>query len=211
MAYIDWRVRGPEIAMCNCAWGCPCQFNGLPTHGDCRAAVAMRIEEGWFGETRLDGLAWAGLFAWPKAIHEGNGEALPVVDARADDAQRQALLTILSGQEAEPGSGMFNVFMSTITKVHPPLFATIDVASDPKARLGHLRIEGLIEAEGEPITNPVTGAALDVTVEMPDGFEFHQARFASSTVKAEGLVPLAWEKRHAHLAMLDLGPYGPRR
>src|SRR5690348_5053208 len=164
MAYVDWRVRGPELGMCNCAWGCPCQFNGLPTYGDCRAAVAMRIDEGHFGDVRLDGLKWAGLFAWPKAIHEGNGEALPIVDERADDDQRQALLNILSGQEAEPGSGMFNVFMSTITKVHEPLVRAIDFASDPKSRTGHLRIEGLIEGEVEPITNPVTGAALEATV-----------------------------------------------
>ena len=211
MAYVDWRLRGVELGMCNCAWGCPCQFNGLPTYGDCRAAVGMQIEEGHFGDVRLDGLRWAGLFAWPKAIHEGNGEALPVVDERADAAQRQALLTILSGQEAEPGSGMFNVFMSTITKVHEPLFRAIDVVSDPKSRTGHLRIEGLIEGESEPITNPVTGAALEATVLMPGGFEFTEAAFASSRVNAVGAVPLAWDKRHAHLAMLDLGPYGPRR
>ena len=52
----------PEIATCNCAWGCPCQFNGLPTHGDCRAAVAMQIEKGHFGAVSLDGLKWVGLF-----------------------------------------------------------------------------------------------------------------------------------------------------
>jgi hypothetical protein len=211
MAYVDWRVRGPELGMCNCSWGCPCQFNGLPTYGDCRAAVGMRIEEGHFGDVRLDGLKWAGLFAWPKAIHEGNGEALPVVDERADERQRQALLTILSGQEAEPGAGMFNVFMSTITTVHPPLFKAIDFASDPKKRTGHLRIAGLIEGEGRPITNPVTGAELDVTVQLPGGFEFLEAAFASSRVKAGGEVPLEWDKRHAHLAMLDLGPHGPIR
>ena len=49
MAHVDWNIRGPQISTCNCAWGCPCQFNGLPTHGDCRAAVAMQIEKGHFG------------------------------------------------------------------------------------------------------------------------------------------------------------------
>ncbi len=33
MAYVDWRLKGPEVAACNCSWGCPCQFNGLPTLG----------------------------------------------------------------------------------------------------------------------------------------------------------------------------------
>ncbi len=134
MAYVDWRLKGPEIAACNCSWGCPCQFNGLPTYGNCRAAVGMRIEDGHFGDVPLSGLTWAGLFAWPGAIHEGRGEALPLVDERADEHQREALLTILSGQEAEPGSGMFNVFMSTIATVHTPLFKAIELDIDVRRR-----------------------------------------------------------------------------
>ena len=70
---IDWMLRGPEIATCNCAYGCPCQFNALPTSGNCTASVAMRIDKGHFGDVRLDGLHWAGIFAWPGAVHEGRG------------------------------------------------------------------------------------------------------------------------------------------
>ena len=209
MAYVDWRVRGPEMAACNCAWGCPCQFNGLPTSGNCRAAVAMQIEQGHFGDVSLDGLKWAGLFAWPGAIHEGNGEALPIVDERADAKQREALLTILSGQEAEPGSGMFNVFMSTITTVHEPQFKPISFEADVKRRHGHLAVEGIVDAVGEPIKNLVTGVEQEARVVMPGGFEFLEAEFASSTVKAGGAVGLEWTKRHAHFAHLDLGPHGP--
>jgi hypothetical protein len=211
MAYANWRVKGPELAACNCSWGCPCQFNGLPTLGNCRAAVAMRIDEGHFEDIDLSGLFWAGVFAWPKAIHEGNGEALPIVDERADGPQREALLTILSGQEAEPGSGMFNVFMSTIATVHEPLFKPIRFEVDVKARRGHLTIDSLIDSVGEPIRNLVTGAEQEVSVRMPGGFEFLEAEFASSTVKASGKVPLDWMGRHAHFANLDLGPYGPTR
>jgi hypothetical protein len=209
MAYVDWQVRGPELATCNCAWGCPCLFNGLPTSGFCRAAVGMRIDEGHFGDVSLDGLVWAGLFAWPKAIHEGNGEALPIVDERADERQRMALLTILSGAESEPGAGMFNVFMSTITTVHEPLFRAIQFESNVKKRHGRIFVEGLIDAVGEPIRNLTTGAEQEVSVRMPGGFEFLEAEFGSSTVKAGGKVPLAWAQRHAHFAHLDLGPHGP--
>ena len=41
MTYVDWRIKGPQLSTCNCSVGCPCQFNALPTYGDCRAAVAM--------------------------------------------------------------------------------------------------------------------------------------------------------------------------
>ncbi|MHB8527917.1 MAG: DUF1326 domain-containing protein [Caulobacteraceae bacterium] len=209
MALVDWRVKGPELAACNCNWGCPCQFNGLPSHGDCRAAVAMRIDEGHFADISLSGLTWAGLFAWPGAIHEGNGEALPIVDERADERQRQALLTILSGKEAEPGSGVFNVFMSTMTKVHPPVFAPIAFKADKKRRTGTFSVAGIVEAKGEPIRNLATGAEQEVSVVMPGGFEFLEAEFASSTVTAKGAIPLDWEGRHAHFATLDIGPRGP--
>ena len=74
MAYVDWRIKGPELSTCSCDWGCPCQFNELPSRRYCRAAVAMRIDEGHFGDVRLDGLHWVSLLAWPGAIHHGNGE-----------------------------------------------------------------------------------------------------------------------------------------
>ena len=120
MTYVDWRMRGPEIANCNCSWGCPCQFNALPTNGDCRAMTAMRIDEGHFGDVDLSGLSWVGMFAWPKAIHEGNGEAFVVVDEKASEEQRNAILTILSGQETEPGATIFNVFATVIDTMHEP-------------------------------------------------------------------------------------------
>ena len=33
MAYVDWKIKGPKIASCSCDYGCPCEFNGRPTHG----------------------------------------------------------------------------------------------------------------------------------------------------------------------------------
>ena len=45
MATTQWVVKAKEFGNCNCAYGCPCQFNALPTQGNCRAAVAFQIEE----------------------------------------------------------------------------------------------------------------------------------------------------------------------
>ena len=55
MAHTDWMIRGPEIGSCNCAYGCPCQFNALPTDGTCRAAVGIQIDKGHYGKVKLDG------------------------------------------------------------------------------------------------------------------------------------------------------------
>ena len=97
-----WTIKGREFVNCNCAYGCPCQFNALPTYGHCRAVLGIDIETGHHGETHLDGLRFAAALTWPGAIHEGHGEAFVVIDERADAAQRDALLRIISGQDTEP-------------------------------------------------------------------------------------------------------------
>ncbi|HEY5711651.1 MAG TPA: DUF1326 domain-containing protein [Allosphingosinicella sp.] len=208
MTYVDWRMRGPEIANCNCSWGCPCQFNALPTNGDCRAMTAMRIDEGHFGDVDLSGLSWVGMFAWPKAIHEGNGEAFVVVDEKASEEQRNAILTILSGQETEPGATIFNVFATVIDTMHEPAFLPIDFEIDIENRIGRVAVEGVIETQVSPIRNPVTGDAHRAQVTLPNGFEYKTAEYASGDTAASGPVKLDWASRHSHVAMLDLSTRG---
>jgi hypothetical protein len=70
---IEWRIKAREFGNCNCDYGYPCQFNALPTHGNCEAAIGYQIDEGHFGETSLDGVRAAGIYRWPGAVHEGDG------------------------------------------------------------------------------------------------------------------------------------------
>ena len=109
-----------RIANCNCAYGCPCQFNAYPTHGHCEAVICNEITEGHYGDVKLDGLRFGGVFQWPKAIHEGNGKAQPFVDERASPVQREAILKIMSGQDTDPMATVFAVFASTLTEVYIP-------------------------------------------------------------------------------------------
>lgn len=208
MAHVDWRTKGRILITCNCNWGCPCQFNAPPSHGNCRAAVAGRIDEGHFGDVRLDGLAWVSLLAWPGAIHEGKGEALMIVDERADERQREALLTILSGQETEPGATVFNVFASTMETVHEPLFAPIEFEADVAGRTGSFRVPGVVEAKGEPLRNPMTGEPHRARIVLPDGFEYREAEIGSSTTRASGAISLEWAGSHAHFATVQMTPHG---
>ena len=52
----EWRIKAVHLGNCNCAYGCPCKFTALPTHGNCRSVVGYEIQEGYFGAIRLDGL-----------------------------------------------------------------------------------------------------------------------------------------------------------
>lgn len=204
MAFTEWMIRGPEIASCNCSYGCPCQFNALPTDGTCRAAVGMQIEEGHYGKVNLDGLRWAAIAAWPGPIHMGHGEIQPIVDERATAEQREALLKIMSGQDTEPGATFFNVFVLMCDTVHEPLFKAIDFAVDLKSCDGHIRVPGVLDVTTEAIRNPVTGNPHHAKVSLRQGFEFSEAEFASGTIRSKGSIVVETSGRHAHLANLHV-------
>jgi hypothetical protein len=208
MAHVDWEIEGPEISSCNCNFGCPCQFNALPTHGNCRAAVAFRIDRGHFGDVRLDGLCAGGMFAWPKAIHLGNGECLPLVDERATPEQRGALLTVLSGGETDPGATIFNVFATTYTKVHEPVFAPFEFEFDLAAGTGRFRVPGYVDSTNSPIRNPVSGAPHRVSVRLASSFEYVEAEYGSSQVRGSAPIPLEWDSGHGHLTRLHMTQHG---
>lgn len=200
----EWAMHGREFANCNCSYGCPCQFNGLPTHGNCRAVVGIQIDRGRHGNTTLDGLRLAGIFRWPGAVHEGNGEALPIVDKRADAAQRDAILRIMTGQDTRPGATVFNVFASTLTKAYEPVFADIDFEVDVEKRHAHLVVDGYIDQRGEPIVNPVTGQEFRGRIDLPNGFEYTLAEIGRGWTKATGPIAFDLADSYGQFAELHL-------
>ena len=71
----NWWWKADYIETCNCAYGCPCNLNMIPTDGTCQAIDAWWIKEGSYGEVQLNGLGIALLVRWPNPIHHGNGIA----------------------------------------------------------------------------------------------------------------------------------------
>jgi len=204
----NWTIKGREFIHCNCAYGCPCQFNALPTHGDCRAVLGIDIEQGHHGTTKLDGLKIAAVVAWPKAIHEGHGAIQPIVDERATPEQREALLRIMSGLDTEPGATVFQVFSTTFEKVHDPIFKNIDLAVDVDGRRATLKVPEVIDARGEPIRNPVTGAEHVARINLPKGFEYVIAEMGRGWAKTSGIIQFDLNDCHAHFANLHMTQNG---
>ena len=205
---VEWVVKGTEFANCNCAYGCPCQFNALPDKGFCEAVAGYQIDEGHFGDVRLDGLRAAAMWHFPGAVHEGNGVMQIVVDERADAAQRDALVKILSGQETEDMATVWWVFSAMSPTKHPPLFKPINFEVDVDARRAHLEIPGLVESFGEPIKNPVTGADHRVRIDFPESFEFRIAEMGSGTSKTTGEIKLDLQSTYGQFAQIHLGHNG---
>ena len=211
MPNISWSIKGPSYGTCNCNWGCPCQFNAPPTDGTCRGLDAMRVNEGHFGDVSLDGLCWVMTVSWPGAIHEGNGAQQMIIDARADEEQREALVKILHGEETEPGATFFQIFNATMSTVHEPLFTPIEFSVDVDKRTARLVVPGIIESAGEPIRNPITGEEHRVRVTLPNGFEYTEAEYGSGSTKATGAIKLDLTDSYGQFAMLHLTQSGPVR
>ncbi len=209
--YVEWAMDGVEFANCNCSWGCPCQFNGMPTNGNCRAFGFIQIEKGHFGDVTLDGLRWGFLGSWPSAIHLGNGTFVTVIDERANPKQRQAIEAVSHGRETEPGSLVWQVFSTTVSKLLPTIYKPIDLSIDYSTRTARLKVPGVVEGHAESIRNPVTGAPHQVRVTMPTGFEFTESEVVSGKSKATSPIEMDFDGSHAHLAHIRWSTHGVAR
>ncbi len=207
MAYVDWMISGPKIASCNCDYGCPCEFNARPTNPVCEGMEAHRIDEGWFGDVRLDGLIIGARYHWPGPVHEGKGIVQGFISEQATEEQREALFQILEGKEQEPTTA-YNIYGATIETEFDPIFADISFECDIAARTGRCVVPGFMEMSLEPIRNPVTGKAHRAQITLPEGFEFRTAEMASGTFKADGDIELDSKDVYAFLIDVAYGPYG---
>lgn len=207
MAHANWRLEGEWIKNCNCAFGCPCDFNAKPTNGECKGLLGMRITKGHFESTTLDGLSFFVVVQFPGPLHEGNGQAQPIIDERADQTQRDALFKIMSGQNSAEGT-LFNIFSLIVSKMYDPIFAPVTFQFDKDARTGRLSIPGVLESEIEPIRNPVTGAPHRIQVVMPQGFEHIEGEVASSSIRSSGAIKFETQGSHSTLAHVVQTPQG---
>ena len=100
MAQQKWTMRGEYMESCNCDYLCPCIYTNPQapvTYDHCIAGLVFRIDAGSYGDTKLDGLKFALIIRSGKVMADGDWIFAGVVDATADDAQRQALAAIVGG------------------------------------------------------------------------------------------------------------------
>lgn len=207
MATSDWRLEGEWIKNCTCAFGCPCDFNALPTQGYCKGLAGMRINKGHFEKTRLDGLVFVATVHFPGALHEGNGQLQPIVDERATAEQREALFNIMSGKFSAEGT-LFHILSLIVTKIHDPLFVPFEFSFDKNGRVARVVAKGVLETEVEPIKNPVTGEPHRIQVVMPEGFEHRAAEVGSADIRSTGAIKFETKGTHSSLANVVQTPEG---
>jgi len=180
-----WRLRGKGYEFCNCQPGCTCNFSGFPTSSDgsCKAAVATHITEGNCGDVDLSDIKAIALIDWPAAIHDGNGKAVFVVPPAVSDEQLDCMAKIFTG-------GLGGLPWSILgTTYEVTGVVRTDVEIDDDGMNSGFRADGVGEAKGTTMKNPVTGEDHYAAIVLETGFIWTRGDCGQGSfrVEAEGI------------------------
>ncbi len=148
MSSQPWKIRGEMAVSCNCDVFCPCVISlgeAPPTPGFCEGWIAIHVDEGYYGNTRLDGLNAAWMVDVPGRMPEGNWGFGLFIDERATPEQADALTKINTGEAGGPTAVLKQLIGNVLgVKKVPFVFERIG-----KAR--RFIIPDTVEATVEPI------------------------------------------------------------
>lgn len=175
-----WTLKGRGYEFCNCDFGCGCNFGGFPNSedGSCRALVGLDIEAGNVGDVDVSGLKCAAIVDWPKAIHEGNGKCVFVVEPSTSEDQINALAQVFTGALG----GMPWEILGTTFEVVGLQKAVISIEGD--GMNSRFTAEGLIDAQGQSFKNPVSGEEHAAIINLPTGFIWTRGECGTGTFSA---------------------------
>jgi len=198
---IPYRVKAESVEACNCQHGCNCQFGGYPNDGKCEFIIGFDIVEGRVGDVSLNGVRAVVAARYPKAIHEGNGHVVLLVDEDASQAQVDAFTSIISGKL---GGMPWEALAGTFGRLDGPIRAPIEIVV--AGERSQVRVPGAIDLRLTPFKDSVTGAEKEVHIVYPKGgFFWNDAKIAlSERMRAEyGDLRLEWPGKYAAAAEVN--------
>ncbi|HKZ93830.1 MAG TPA: DUF1326 domain-containing protein [Candidatus Bathyarchaeia archaeon] len=95
---INWNLSGSYFETCNCEPACPCVFLSPPTTGECTLLIAWHIDNGKYGDVKLDDLNAVLAVHSPGHMAKVKWKVALYLDNKADQPQKDALTQIFSGQ-----------------------------------------------------------------------------------------------------------------
>lgn len=171
-----WQVSGDWFDVCKCSIPCPCTFAQPPTEGDCEGILAWHIDEGRFGDVRLDGLNIVALASFEGNVWAGaKADMAMFVDERADEQQRGALQVIWSGQ----AGGWPGYFGEMIGNMRGMEFAPIDFEVDDDLGSWRVEIPGKLSGAAEALAGPTTVDGARVQLHNAPGAEVGPGQVAT--------------------------------
>jgi hypothetical protein len=182
MATAGWQIEGRYYENCSCDYVCPCvltQMQGKPTQGACTFAMGFKIERGRFGELPLDGLGFIVVGFTPEEMAKGNWSVGLIVDERATEAQRDAIIGIASGSAGGPMAALGGLVGKLLGAESAPILFQGDGASWSVLAADKIRIEGKgakgINPERPPLQLSNTGHPAADTFSLANASNSHVA------------------------------------
>ncbi len=178
----NYHLKGHLLGACNCAWGCPCNFEEPPSYGPCEGVYLWQVDSGHYNGVDLSGLVISEVSKFPEAIHLGNGTSVYLLDERANDEQRQAMESMIKNEA--PFSVFIDLPPTFLGFRYVPFQVTIDGINS------HATIPGKLDMHLTPMKNPVTGEDELATLNKPTGFTSQIQELCTTSVfkaDADGL------------------------
>lgn len=145
----NWHIRGELTLSCNCTVFCPCVLSlgqHPPTEGYCQTWLAVRIDDGHFGDVELTGAKVALLAEIPGLLARGNWTAGLFIDERASIYAVKALTRIFTGK-AGGNTGLLDILVGSFLGVRQ---VPISYAVEYEKRI--VQIPGIIDGVIAPVS-----------------------------------------------------------
>ena len=140
-----YDLQGTLLEACSCGVLCPCWIGEDPDGGECFAANAYKFERGEIEGVDVSGLSIINVVHIPgNVLRPGSWKLVMLVDARASDAQRDALVAAYGGKLGGPLGDLAGLVGEVIAVRQVPITHKVDGGR------GTLNVEGILHAEMEP-------------------------------------------------------------
>ena len=141
MAY---KLEGRLLEVCNCRVLCPCWIGEDPDFETCSTVIGWHFDKGEVNGVDVTGTTLVMLAFIPGNILEGNWKGAVYVSDNASDAQREALLSVYTGQEGGPVADLVALVGEVVS------VETVPITFDVQEGKGSIKIGDVAYAELEP-------------------------------------------------------------
>lgn len=155
---VPWAIKGELFMNCSCEVFCPCVVSlgkHPPTQGHCHAWMGIRIDEGHYGNARMDAVNFAILADIPGRMGEGQWKVALYVDEAASYEAYHGIGQIMSGK-AGGSTGLLSMLIGEVLGMERT--SVIIEGEGPRRRIEvGKKIQGEIVAQqGSSSDKPVT-------------------------------------------------------
>ena len=179
----QWRLAGDWFDVCRCRVPCACTFAQAPDEDQCDGILAWHINQGNYGDVRLDDLNVVAIGSFVGNIWTGEAKDSKMgffIDERADDSRREALQAIWGGDAGGWPAG----FAELIEDVLGIEYAQIEFELADDLSRWSVEVPGKAKGSAEALTGP-TSPEVPVQVHNAPGAEVGPGQVATYATARE--------------------------